>query len=303
LDSNSQHFCLNNMQLIRDSLLRQLIWGSLYFLVRDGVMKASTFLHIVANNIIFETDPKLISTVLGRASACIVHFLPNSTRCHNSDRLFDIVYDQIEKATRDDLKLIWKKFTTSFSSSRAKVEVLVNDLNTNRIDFQKDNRWSIVQQACAFGLEGAENLLANEEERDKSHEGVCHAIQCRASFPILSKKEESWDSIMDDKNGLSLYKLTSMMGGFFIWHQKDLANHFIHKFFDESKNVFKKREKEFTKNYFNILFPQYHEDEEILVLLHDLLSKSEEDAVLKRCVLEAIDDFKRSQKCIAKELE
>ena len=81
------------------------------------------------------------------------------------------------------------------------------------------------------------------------------------------------------------------MGGFNVRHQKALLAPYVNKFFESVHDVFKAREFLFAENFYNILFPRYKVDDEMMAKCETLLRSldAEKDTALVRCVKESID--------------
>jgi len=287
---------------IEDPFLRQLLWSSFHFLVRDAIMKPSEFLELVRKNITFETEAKLVQTVLMRAGVCIQSFLPDDRYVEHSDLLFDVAYQQIP-LVKEDFKLVWLNSICSFAHSKEKITILVNDMVENKIDFPQTVRWSIVIKAFAYDLEGRDALLERELEKDKSDDGNRSSLTAKASIPTTTSKAETWRLIHDKDNGLSLHQVGSVMSGFVWQHQKELIEPYIPLYFENIREIYKTRQREFAQSYLGNLFPDYAEDPRILTYTENLLKSLQEDeTILIRGVKEHIDDLKRSIKCYEREL-
>jgi len=129
------------------------------------------------------------------------------------------------------------------------------------------------------------------------------SLTARAAIPTASAKEETWKTIHDKDNGLSLHEVGSMMSGFVFQHQKHLVEPYIQPYFDGIREIYKTRQREFAQSYLFNLFPDFPEDPRILEHSESLLKKlGEDETILRRGIKEQIDDLKRSLKCYQKEL-
>jgi len=264
-------------------------------------MKPSEFLQLVRNNVTFETEPKLVQTILQRVGVSIQSFLPPESVVEQSDLMFDIAYNQIS-ISKEDFKLVWMNNITSFANSKEKISILLNDVVGNHIDFPQAVRWSIIIKAFSFDLDGKEAILAQEQERDKSDKGNRSSLTALSSIPTAESKDKTWKTILDKDNSLSLHQSGAVMSGFIWEHQKDLLEPYIRLYFDNIREVYKSRQREFAQSFLFSLFPDFPDDPRILQFTETLLNSLDEDeTILKRGLKEQIDDLKRSKKCFEKE--
>jgi len=298
LDKKSLSFILDKMEIIKDPLLRQLLWTSVYDLTRDAKMKSIDFLNLVSSKISIENDPKLLQTVITRASAALFHFVPKSLISSYADKLFHSFYNELNKAAEKEFKIIWARAVVEFARTEAAVIILAEQLRSNNTVFTQDLRWSIIQKAVAWGLPESQELLQNEKQKDSSDTGARAVLRANTSIPDINNKRTAWDRFINPDTKLSVHQSASEMSGFRWVHQEDILLEFIEKFFQVVPSIFKTRDKEFASFFFHQLFPHDPENPKILELSNQLLSTlTPEDKHLIKELKEAIDDQIREIKC------
>jgi hypothetical protein len=81
--------------------------------------------------------------------------------------------------------------------------------------------------------------------------------------------------------------------------QRELLREYDQKYFQNVRNVFKERNKEFSSTFTSTLYPHFPEEDAILVQTEDLLKTLDpkEEIIIIRSLKESIDDMKRARKC------
>jgi len=298
LDKKSLAFILDKMDVIQDLLLRQLLWTSLYDLTRDAKMKSTDFLNLVSSKISIETDPKLLQTLLVRASAVLSFFLPNAIFPSYSEKLFHSFYNELNKAAEPDFKIIWARSVVDAAATESTVKILEEQLRNNNPVFTQDLRWSIIHKLVAWGFPDAAEFLEKEKQKDISDTGARALLRAKTSVPDINGKRAAWERFINPEIKSSAHQSASEMSGFRWRHQESILEEFFEKFFQIISTIFKTREKEFANSFFVHLIPSNPEHPKILHCAEQLLaSLSPEEKHLRKALQEAIDDLHRSIKC------
>jgi len=298
LDKKSLAFVLDKMEVIKDPLLRQLLWTSFYDLTRDAKMKSTDFLNLVSSKISIETDPKLLSTVINRASGALVHFVPNIMIPTYADKLFNSFYGELNKASEKDFKIIWARAVVEFARTEGAVKILEEQLKNDNPVFTQDLRWGIIQKLTAWGFPDAAEYLKKEQAKDNSDTGARAVLKANTSVPDIQVKNSAWERFLNPDIKMSAHQSAAEMAGFRWAHQEHLLGPFTDKFFQVVASVFKTREKEFSNSFFFSLFPSDPENPKILQSAKDLLATlTPDDKHLSRVLKEEIDDLERELKC------
>jgi len=298
LDKKSLAFILDKMEVIKDPLLRQLIWTSVYDLTRDAKMKATDFLSLVSSKISIETDPKLLQTIINRSLSALVHFLPNSLYQSYADKLFHSFYNELNKAVDKDFKIIWARSVCELARSESAVKILAEQLKNDNPLFPQDLRWVIIIKLHAWGIPDAAEFLKKEQQKDTSDTAAKAALKASTSVPDIQVKTKAWERFLNPEIKISAHQSSAEMEGFRWAHQESILVGFTEKFFQVISSVFKTREKEFYSSFFSYLYPYDPENLKVHQLSIDLLaSLSPDDKHLSRALKEIIDDEERDLKC------
>jgi len=300
LDENSMKNLGNCLEKFQSPLLRQLLWGTLYHMVRDAKLKATEFLRLVREKLPFETDLKLVQSTIRSAEGCI-NFIPDALRLSECVQMFDFAWNRLHAAAPGDAQITWAKALITSAAEAEKVNKLLEFMDNSSVpgfSFDQAMRWSVIIKANAFGLPNAIQRLEEEEKRDASDRGERSACSARASFPTEDNKAKTYERIRNDKTS-SYHLLSSVMSGFSWWHQRSLLLPYTDLYFDHLPLFYKERTKEIAGAYGHNLFPFEPENEKIFQKTEELLKKTnpEEDKVMIRLLKEYLDDLTRAKKC------
>jgi aminopeptidase N len=109
LDPHSTALALEDMGKLDSNLLRQLLWGTFYHMVRDAKLKSTDFLNLVKKQIPFENDLKLVQSVWRSAEASLANFLPDSIRIAEFESMFEFCLKMLEQAKVQDAQITWAR--------------------------------------------------------------------------------------------------------------------------------------------------------------------------------------------------
>ncbi len=303
LDGDSLAWVKENVERIDDALLRQLVWSSLWNMVRDQQLKSTDFLALVREKLPLEPMPELVDAVLGQANAALSRYVPDDRREQEFHLSFLTNWSALLNCPEGDQKIIWARSVVATAITPgdiARVARLADGEETiPGVNVDQNMRWSIAVKMMAHAMPGAEERLARELERDPSDRGQRAKLQAETSVPSATVKADAWERFMDEGYG-SLYLTAAAMGGFNWTHQRDLLEPYAEAFFDEAPRIYREKDKEFQSDWFNALFPAYRVDDAILQRSSTLLEEvGAELPVLARKLREANDDLQRAIRCRA----
>jgi aminopeptidase N len=298
LDPQSLDYVGRSLDRIDDRFLRQLVWMSMWEMVRDCQLKSTEFLAIGRQRLPAETDLDIVNSAVERSIICVQRFIPDSARQREAHAMFEFAVDQVKAANSADAQIILARGAIAWAETRADVERLValadGKENTGGFTFDQEMRWSIAIRAVAYGLPGAAERIADEGRRDGSDRGRRAQIRAEASTPSVDAKEHAWQLIHGDGYGSFHLTRAAMMGVF--WpHQADLVEPYVDRFFDRLREVFETRDHPFARSYLLTLYPAYRADQRVVDRSQALLESLDgELPTLSRQLAEVTDDLERS---------
>ncbi len=301
LDGATLDHLRGSLERVEDPLLRQLIWESLWNMVRDQQLKSPEYLDLAAAKVTAESDERLIESILATVQATVARYLPDEQREPAAQRLAELAWDALNAAPQGDLQIIWARALIALSISGEDIvrcgRLADGELAVEGLTVDQNMRWDIAARYAAHALEGAEERLAVERERDPSDRGQRAALRCEVAAPDAEVKANAWQRFEAEGYG-SLHLTAAAMGGFHWWVQRDLLAPYTEQFFERLPDIFEQRDNEFARSYFGALFPGYRVERELLERGERLLADlGERLPLLTRSLREANDDLLRAIKC------
>ncbi|MFP3712878.1 aminopeptidase N [Puerhibacterium sp. TATVAM-FAB25] len=202
LDADSLAFAVANLSKIADSLARGVIWGSAWDAVRDGETPASSFVDLVLNNVLAETESTTVTMVLAQLATASSVYADPARRAAQTERVADGLWELAREARPgSDLQL---QLVRAFATVAATQEhgtalrgLLDGSSPLEGLQVDTDLRWDLLQGLVAVGLADDAEIDAQLEDDDTAS-GRQAAARVRASKPTTAGKEAAFASIVDD---------------------------------------------------------------------------------------------------------
>ena len=90
------------------------------------------------------------------------------------------------------------------------------------------------------------------------------------------------------------------MSGFFWRSQKNDLEEYINKFFKVIKNIFLEKDKRYAEVFFGSLSPSLYPTQDVIDKSEELIKQEDTPFLLKKNLLELVDDTKRTQRIMKK---
>ncbi|CAN5833646.1 aminopeptidase N [soil metagenome] len=299
LDPITLRYVREHLDRISDDLLRNLIWSSLWEMVRDGMVRSTEFLAICRQRLVSEMDMDILSTMLDRSAAALARYVPDTMRVRESRASFETALQSLASVPAGDAQILWARSAIAVAARPEDIQRLTElvDADGQPIDgfkLDQDMRWGVAIKAVAYGLPGAQERLSREEQRDPSDRGSRALLRAAAARPEAESKEEVWQRIHGRGYG-SFHLTRAAMQGFFWPHQAHLLEPYAARFFEEVRGVFETKDHPFARAYVLSMYPAYRADPAVLVRSRQLLSALDGALpTLARQVAEAADELERS---------
>jgi aminopeptidase N len=301
LDPRSLDFVRENINRIDDALLKQLLWSSLWSMVRDQQIKSTDFLTLVREKLSVERDMELVDAMLAYTLGALHAYVPEEQRPAEAHALAQTCWQTLQRAPQGDAQIIWMRALIGAAESVEDLGLLgrlaAGEEAVPGLTVDQQMRWDIAAKHVAYGIPGADARLAAEKERDPSDRGQRAALRAEVAKPDPAVKAAAWERILGE--GYDSFKLTeSAMGGFNWSVQRDLLSPYVDRFFESVTQVAEQKPNEFLQSFIRALFPTYRVDQTVLERSERLLaSTSERMTVLVRLLKEANDDLARAIAC------
>jgi aminopeptidase N len=297
LDPVSLAFARERLDDVEDPFIRQLVWTSLWDMVRDARLRSTEYLAMVRRHAPREADVALLDALLEQAVPVLRRYVPEA-RIEAEGRALVATARAVvqEQGRHEDDRRVWLRFAIAAATAPddvAALEDLVDAGASTGLPIDQEMRWGVAIKAVALGLPGADDRVAVERERDGSDRGQREAIRAGVSVPDASVKDAAWQRIHGEGYG-SDYLTRSALAGFTWRSQRELLMPWHERFFERVRGIYRDRDLGFAHAYLRWLYPATWGEPEVVERSTRLLDDLGPDEVqLRRHLMEARDDLER----------
>jgi aminopeptidase N len=299
LDDRSVAFALTSLGDLPDSTLRQLLWSTLWDMVREGRLSSVDYLDAVGRLLPAEQDEELTDAVLEYAVGGLTAYVPEDLRASRAALLIERALDIAETTgATSDLRRTWLRAAVAASPHAVGTHAIdwlleVTDREDGAFPVDQDLRWSLAITASAAGRADAAERVERESLRDRSDRGVRARLTAEVARPDAAGKAAAWARINGE--GYGSFQLTrAAMRGFQWPSQRELLEPFREAFFAQLRTVFAEQEYHFARAWLRMLYPGLWAEPAMVERARALLAElGPDDPVLARHLRETIDDQER----------
>ena len=289
---------------VADPLLRQLLWGTLWEMVRSARHSSLAFLELVRTRLperAGRPDPAGRRSTPSRVA--LARYVPEERRMDEARRFVAAALEALEGLPEGDLRTLWLRAAIGAAAEPADVAALagVVDQEPGR---PRRARWTA---RCAgpsppwrwpTTCPGRAERVAAERAADPTDRGEREALRAEAGAPDPAVKAAAWERIHGEGYG-SFHLTQAAMLGFNHAHQAALLAPYVERFFAALPAVAAERDHPFVRAYVTALFPAYR-PEPGARRAHPRdgrRRRARELPSLRRLLLEAADDMERAVVC------
>ncbi len=298
LDLRSTSWAKANLGSIEEPLLRQQVWASLWEMVRDQQLSSLEYLSAIRTLLPAERSLPIVQMVSATALGAVGRYVPEHRIDGEATALVGAARAAIDSVPPGDLRVLWARALTGIAvtpeDAAVAAELLDNPPDGLLVD--QNMRWSVAVRWVSLGLDGAEERIAAERERDPSDRGDRAMAQAEAATPDPAIKEEVWERL-HGSGYPSLHLALAAAGGFWRRSQREIIEPYVPRFFAGLPSLFDDWEQEAAKNYYAAFYPGYRIDESSLDLIAGVLDGNSIGPMLRRQLVESADDVRRALAC------
>ncbi len=298
-DENSLNYVLNNMEKIKENLTKQMVIGSLWQMVRDAKLDPEKYLNLVFTKSPKENTLILLERMFITAGYALGYYVKDEKYEQWCEKFSKLAWENIQKEdVPKENKNAWFLIlvaSTGVKSANKLVDLLKGKIQIKNFDFNQEQRWDTITKLASFGHSEIDDLIKKELERDPTDIGKKSAFE--ADVAKLENKEKYWKVFVEGKE-YSLDYLRTGMGGFYSKKQKEKLRHYVDLFFDGIEKIFEQHERQYAKTFFNSLFPALFVERETVLKGETIAKKKKLNQVLKKDLLEALDEMRRTLKIL-----
>jgi len=202
LDRQSVDFAAHHLSKFEDSLARAVIWGALWEAVREAEFPAPEFAEMVLQHISAESQPALITDLLGGLRAAVTTYADPAHRIEARQQAADRVWQLAEQApVGSDLQFQLVHCFARLATSPAQAAILRELLSGQRelpgLPVDTEMRWALLEGLVAAGGAG-EAEIAETLASDNTITGREYAARVRAAIPTAEAKLATFENVVED---------------------------------------------------------------------------------------------------------
>ena len=204
-DARSAAWIAAHVGSVQDGLLRAMLWGALWDLVREVRLPSARFVEIALGALPGEADEQIAGVILGHAATALVRFVSAA----DADRLFPLWEDLLARRAQDPAlayglrkdSLDMLIGTARGPDARRRLrDYLAGVVLFDGAPVKQVTRWGVVRRLLALGETDAQALFEAEVKRDTTPEAGRSAFVVRAAAPDSAVKRDYFGRYLDDSS-------------------------------------------------------------------------------------------------------
>ena len=298
LDERSRTAVLERLGQVSGILDRSMLWGSLWDAVREAEFAPRDFLELELRLLPGETDEALLQSLMGQMTAALHRYASAETRGQIVPQAETMAADGMLHARPQDFRIIWFRGLRAIAEDeegRTKLrDLLGGRLTIPGVELRPLDRWTMVTALIALKDPEADALLAAEQKRDSTGDGLKYAYVAQAARPDAANKEHYFDEYLHDAARPEDW-VEQSLGAFNYWNQSELTLPYLKPALDALTQIKRERRIFFVLGWLNA-FIGGQRSAEAQTNVMAFLQTATVDKDLKLKILEVLDDLNRTIK-------
>ncbi len=257
LDSISLRNFSENPQSLKDAFLRQMVWRSLWDLIREAKLPILNYLDTaIKKGLAVETDNYILKdlyrSVAGRdpLAASALYYLSRS-----DEKSFQLLARSLEELTWKRLvstapgselqKTFFDGFLMSSRTSFAQeklFQLLQGNIKLPGFSIDQDKRWAMINFLARSNHSQVKALITAEEKKDSSFFGQSGKIGSTTALPNWLEKKKWIEEFKSDKPEHSMALIKSALYNIFPFTQEKMREDYSNDFFKDLIQVNKTKD-------------------------------------------------------------
>lgn len=264
LDKTSLQNFISSPLTVKDALLRQMLWKSIWDLTREAQFDLKDDIKIVlTKGLSQEKDDFILRDLLrvvygwGESSASVLFYLNRGDKA-----LF-------EKTARDIEEVLWTRLLKAPAGSEEQKVFLIGFINSARTNFShekllsllngnqklpslpidQDKRWDIIQALIHSNYADGEKLAAAEGKKDKSAFGEDEALASKVATSNWEEKKKWIGEFKKEKVTMSTHQLWAVTDNMFPWTQENLREKYAKEYFDDLTYINRSKDSQIAETF------------------------------------------------------
>ena len=294
LDDRSRDWLLAHGVAVRDPLLRAMLWGSLWDLVRDARLDPRRYVRAALDALPAERDEQIASRLVARVGRALETYFSDRLLQAQAESLF------LRQAVDNTLSYGLRKsyFDAYVGVSRTPaalthIDAWLDSAFAAGLPLRQPTRWSIVTHLVSLGAPHYSERLSAEIERDTTTGGRRRGFIARAAIPRPELKRAYFDSYFRDST-LNEDWVTASLGAFNAQDQDALTLSYLRPALDSLPWIQRNRRIFFLGSWLTAFIGGQRTAPALAVVDAYLAEHPDLARDLRQKVLQARDDLERT---------
>lgn len=300
-DSASVRWLEQHVGEVEDDLLRAMLWGSLWDLVREARLDPRRFAQMTLQALPRERDEQLAGALLGRLVTAVTRYVESGAREALLPELEQLL---LTGAGRSTSAYGTRKAHLDGYIAVARREVALDTLrrwlagdSAAGLPLQAPTRWSIVTRLVGRGSADAQSLIAAERRRDTSPEAARLAFVAGAATPDGAFKDTLYTRWLADTS-LNEEWVTSSLRAFHDVEHQQLTRKYLISGLDSLPWIQQNRRIFFLGSWLSATLGGQTDAEALRMIDAWLGTHTELPVDLRQKVLQARDELERTVRIV-----
>ncbi len=298
LDARSRKAVMANLGSIDDAFERTLLWGSLWDSVREAELDPREYIELALKLLPAENDEALAQSIIARMTTALHRYVEPEVRAQLATQAEALAYNRMLHSSQPDMRIIWFRALRGVAETaqgRGELkDMLSGKLIVPGIELRPLDRWNIVTTLVALDDADASVILAAEQKRDPSGDGLKYAYMAVAARPDGSTKKQYFEGYLHDSSRPEDW-VEQSLGPFNYWNQSELTLPYLRSALDALPQVKRERKIFFVLGWLNA-FIGGQQSPEAQTQVRDFLKTASLDPDLRLKILEVSDELDRTVK-------
>jgi aminopeptidase N len=296
-DARSVAWLERNIGTVDDAMLRAMLWGALWDLVRDARLSPTRFIEMAVRELPGEADEQIAASVLGRTSRAFGAYLSTPQRLAHAPAIERMLRQVAEDGERPyGIRKLHLDALIGVAQTPRMVAYLDSLLDAERAagePLRPPTRWAIVTSLVELGAPTAERRLHAETLRDSTTEGERRAFVAGAARADAETKRRYFERYLRDTT-LNEDWATASLGAFNSVTQQTLTLPFLRPALDTLPWIQRNRRIFFLGSWLGAFLGGQTSAEALDVVRTFLAERDAMPADLRRKVLQEADELERT---------
>jgi aminopeptidase N len=298
LDPRSRQAVMRELGEVRDVFLRTLLWGSLWESVRVADLQPRRYISLAQELLPLERDESLLRSTAGNTITALHRYVSDKTRNQFVPGLETMAGSRMLRAPEKDLRIVWFRALRALAETpagRAPLKELLNGkLSVPGVQLRQLDRWNLVTALVALNDPEADNIFRQEQQRDRTGDGLKYAYIAEAARPDSKTKEKYFDDYLHDRSRPEDW-IAESLGAFNYWNQSRLTAPYLNPALQALPQIKRERKIFFLMAWLDS-FIGGQQSAAAQAQVHDFLRTADLDRDLRLKILQAVDELDRTVK-------